>query len=158
MFALLIGIDEYRDKSLNLKGAVADCRNMKEFLEKNLQEVHIEGLLNENATRKGIKKAINDLANHSRIKEFGDPILIYYAGHGAEILPQEAWNLPHSTSKIQMILPHDFIRHPTQGSDEGRGLFDRTLSDLLARLSYHKGDNIVSVVFFRTSDRHFIPV
>ena len=146
MFALLIGVDNYRDKSLNLKGAIADCYNMKQFLEESLQEVHIKWLLNEKASRKGIQEAINDLANDGRIS-FGDPILIYYAGHGSEIVPARKWKLPSDTRKIQIILPHDFIRHPTPGSDEGHGLFDRILSDLLARLSYHKGDNIVSVLF-----------
>ena len=118
--------------------------------------MHIVRLSDAMATRKGIVKAINNLANDNRIS-VGDPILIYYAGHGSEIGPARKWNLPSGTSKIQMILPHDFIVHPTPGSDKGQGLFDRTLSDLLARLSKYKGDNIVSVCFFRTSDRCFIP-
>ena len=147
MLALLIGINEYRDKSIpNLTGATADCDNMEIFLRTNLEEVHIVRLRNEKATRKGIEKAINDLANDNRIS-FDDPILIYYAGHGGEIGPPKAWKVPDGTSKIQMILPHDFIYQRTQGSNEGQGLLDGTLRELLEKLSICKGDNIVSVCF-----------
>ena len=148
MLALLIGIDKYRDKSLNLMRAIADCDNMENFLKTNLEEVHIERLRNEKATRKGIQKAINDLANDNRIS-FDDPILIYYAGHGGEIGPPKSWKVPDGTSKIQMILPYDFIVHRTRGSDEVQGLLDGTLCELLAKLSKSKGDNIVSVCFSR---------
>ena len=125
-----------------MTGAIADCENMKDFLEKSLEEVHIEELHNKKATREGIEKAINGLANHDRIS-VGDPILIYYAGHGSEIDPPEHWNLPYGSRKIQMILPYDY-------DIGGQGLLDVTLRELLTRLSDNKGDNIVSVSFFRT--------
>ena len=56
---------------------------MENFLKTNLEEVHIKWLTDKMATQKGIEKAISNLANDGRIKKFGDPILTYFAGHGA---------------------------------------------------------------------------
>ncbi|KAK0452944.1 uncharacterized protein EV420DRAFT_1481938 [Desarmillaria tabescens] len=110
LFALVIGIDKYHPdhgiKSLN--GAVADADAVKEFLQKSLvvPEQQITILRNEQATRVNIETAIKDLGNNPTIK-MGDPILIFYAGHGAEVNAPSGW---HSTKrKIRMLLPYDFI-------------------------------------------------
>ena len=154
VFALLIGINKYKDKLIqDLNGAIADCEDIKRFLE-NRVNARITSLYDEVATRENILNAITALAFDSSIKK-DDPILIYYAGHGAAVSTPSSWNLPH-TSKIQMILPHDFIVHPTPTpeSREGQGIFDRSLSDLLSVLSDHKGDNIVSA--FRSDPSRLI--
>ena len=83
-FALIIGIDEYANAS-KLSGAVADAKAMKQYLEKHFRvpEANIVSLFNEEASRLEIIKAFRKLRDNELIEK-GDPIVIYYSGHGCE--------------------------------------------------------------------------
>ncbi|KAK0187316.1 caspase domain-containing protein [Armillaria mellea] len=111
LFALVIGIDKYENRSYRLRelnGAVADVDAVYIYLHETLHvpENRIKNLRNEEGTRATIEMEIRNLGDNTAIKE-GDPILIYYAGHGTEANAPPGW--PSVNGKIQMLVPHDFI-------------------------------------------------
>ncbi|KAG6380459.1 hypothetical protein JVT61DRAFT_8601 [Boletus reticuloceps] len=139
MFALIIGIDDYIN-CLKLRGAVADAKAMKQYLEQTLQvpEDHIRTLFDREATRDAIIQAFRDLRNDERIKG-GSPIVIFYAGHGGELPAPVMWLWGAQESKIQCLLPQDY---------EGTiipPIPDRTVGSLIGGIAKVKGDNIVRV-------------
>lgn len=95
IFALVIGIDQYMFPGVqNLEGAVADAESVRNFLSNSTSlstPDHITLLLNERATRSAILDALKSLATDPTIRQ-GDPILIYYAGHGSSKPPPAEWN------------------------------------------------------------------
>lgn len=137
----MIGINDYKyvDK---LHGAVADADAIANFLKTSLgvADDRIRNIRDEEATGSNIRDSIRFLASCDDIQE-GDPILIYYAGHGAEADPPEGW--PSDADKIQMLLPYDFCPDISTPEHE-QGILDITLSILLSQLAKAKGDNIVS--------------
>ncbi|KAF5331748.1 hypothetical protein D9758_017194 [Tetrapyrgos nigripes] len=143
LFALIIGIDEYLDRNIkNLSGAVADADSVRDFL---LQDVgvpqeQIKNLRNSEATRLAIETEIQNLSGSSAIKE-NTPILIFYAGHGAQM---PAGDLPARDGKIQMLVPYDFALAGSE-DERGQGVLDVRLSSLLADLTSKKGDNITCI-------------
>jgi len=95
-------------------------------------------LRNAEATRAAIITALQDFRTDPRI-EIGDPILIYYAGHGSATTPPTAWEA--EDSMIQALVPYDC---GTEIHDrEVHAIPDRTVGALLSRLACDKGDNIV---------------
>ncbi|KAG7440956.1 uncharacterized protein BT62DRAFT_956394 [Guyanagaster necrorhizus] len=146
LYALVIGIDKYlSNKVPDLKGAVADADAVDTFLQETLlvPKDQIKNLRNVDATRVTIETEIKRLGDNSAIKK-DDPILIYYAGHGAEADAPSGW--PSTDKKIQMLVPHDFDPNGSTDSERGQGLLDMRLSHLLADLAMKKSDNI-TVIF-----------
>ena len=147
MFALIIGINNYQSKEfLSLRGAVPDGKEFKDHLIKRLRvpEHQISTLFNEQATRSAIIKAFEDLSKDDRIKE-GDPIFIFYAGHGGQKKPHPDWNEPNP--KIEVIVPYDC----TDDSDSLTpapgfvpSIPDITTAALIDKIADKKGNNIVS--------------
>lgn len=100
---------------------------------------NIKCILDDTATRSSILEHLVRLQLDSRIN-FGDPILIYYAGHGGEARPPSKWAQPI----VQTIIPHDFgaiVKGRTVPS-----IPDRTIGALLGRLAESKGNNIVRLM------------
>ncbi|KAK0486539.1 caspase domain-containing protein [Armillaria novae-zelandiae] len=146
LFALVIGIDKYLSNGIrNLSGAVADADAVNEFLQKTFRvpKEQIKNLRNEEATRMTIETEINVLGQNPAIKK-DDPILIFYAGHGAEANAPFEW--PSASGKIQMLVPHDFITSGSNDSKRGQGVLDMRLSHLLADLAAKKSDNITVIL------------
>ncbi|KAF9240014.1 caspase domain-containing protein [Melanogaster broomeanus] len=145
LFALLIGINSYVSvKFKKLSGAVGDADAMKDYLEKslNVPSNQILYLRDQLATRSAIIEAFDSLQNDSRVKR-GDPILIFYAGHGGELPPSAGWEAGGVGSKIQYIVPHDY--NETVG-EEVYGIPDRTIAALIEGIAQKKGNNI-TVIF-----------
>jgi Caspase domain len=103
----------------------------------------IHNLRDAEATRAAIIGAFCDLRNDSRIQN-GDPILIYFAGHGGECDVPAGWAA--GGSKIQMLIPYDFGTEINNCNVHG--IPDRTVAALLDRLAKEKGDNIVGPISF----------
>jgi hypothetical protein len=140
--ALLIGIDRYKNKienqSIDLAGCEADVKDWSDFL-RNILGVssdQIVTLCNEDATRAKIITGLQHLTGDEKI-EPGDPILIFFAGHGATAPVPDGWHA--GRPKIQMLLPYDF---DSTGRD-GPGLHDYTFNILLRNIADEKGNNIV---------------
>jgi hypothetical protein len=144
LHALIIGIDQYKNADsqtlTNLSGAIADATEVERFL---IQDLHVPPenivtLRDSDATRDHILSQFKQLAENPRI-QFGDPILIFYAGHGALARAPSCWP---SSSNIQMILPHDFLPWTSQEKCE-QGIPDLIIGALLEKIAREKGDNIV---------------
>ncbi|KAE9397465.1 hypothetical protein BT96DRAFT_995803 [Gymnopus androsaceus JB14] len=118
IFALIIGIDEYADVAIpNLEGAVNDANDVQDFLTSFLHPT-------------------------STIISKEDPILIFFAGHGAQAKTPSGW--PGNTEqKLQMLVPHDFVSIGSDDIQRGQGVLSVRLSHLLAHLASKKSDNIV---------------
>ncbi|KIM41992.1 hypothetical protein M413DRAFT_142447 [Hebeloma cylindrosporum] len=138
LFALIIGINYY-DNVRSLRGAAADALSVKEYLENNLgvPSEQIRILLNKSASRAAIIDAFLSIRDDGRIEE-GDPIFIYYAGHGSEIPSPE----PEVGSRLQVLVPRDYC--PTPEKYVGP-IPDRTIGALIAGIAEKKGDNITIV-------------
>ncbi|KIJ46645.1 hypothetical protein M422DRAFT_164927, partial [Sphaerobolus stellatus SS14] len=162
MFALIIGIDSY-PKTTKLKGAVNDAQAFRKYLVDYLHvpdsKRNLTLLLNEKATKANIINNLRALQINSQIN-CGDPILIFFAGHGAEANPPHEWE---SKDKVQLILPYDYALEPLQfkgGQQRNKDLTsitrpgrvlrnviaDRVFGALLNDICRAKGDNI-TVIF-----------
>ena len=141
LFALIIGINNY-DHVRSLRGAVADALSVQDYLKNNLkvpaQQIHM--LLSESASRAAIIEAFKNLREDKRIQE-GDPIFIYYAGHGSE-LP-----VPGSKagSRRRVLVPQDYCATPEKNIPP---IPYHTIEVLIAQIAERKGDNIVSRPIF----------
>ena len=116
---------------------------MKEYLENALRvdKSHIRNLRDSQATRAAIISEFIALETNPDIKP-GDPILIYYAGHGGEATPPTGWEAGGAGSRTQMLIPHDYCTEVD--NRKIYGIPDRSVSALITRVAKVKGDNIVS--------------
>ena len=147
LFALIIGINKYESPNIpTLLGAVPDAEAMRGFLQKHLgvPSAQIRNLRDSEATRAAIINAIEAFSRKDEIKK-GDPILIYYAGHGGSADRPKTWGAG-STDKIELLVPYDFSSSLKDGNPMV-GIPDRILEGLLSRLAKKKGDNIVRQAF-----------
>jgi len=147
LFALIIGINNYQSKEFfRLRGAVPDGKEFKDYLMKRLRvpEGQISTLFGEQATRSAIIQAFKDLSKDNRIKE-GDPIFIFYAGHGAQKTPHPDWKEPNA--KIEVIVPYDCTDdsdRQTPATGFVPSIPDITIAALINEIAREKGNNIVS--------------
>ncbi|KDR80085.1 hypothetical protein GALMADRAFT_92295, partial [Galerina marginata CBS 339.88] len=145
LFALLVGINTYESSDfLDLRSAVQDAFRYKEYLTDRLRvpESQIQVLTNEEASRAAILRGFISLKEDPQIQE-GDPIFIFYAGHGAELESPPGWESGRPNNMIQMLVPQDFC------SDIGKvipGIPDRTVGALLEDIAEKKGNNITVVL------------
>ncbi|KAA1472264.1 hypothetical protein DENSPDRAFT_170741 [Dentipellis sp. KUC8613] len=144
LFALIIGINKYQSYNVPpLKGAVPDANQVESYLKDDLgvSPDNIKNLRDREATRAAIIQELRALSTDDRIRP-GDPIFIFYAGHGSTARAPEGWEA--GGPKIQLICPHDHLEKV-----DGRqvvGIPDRTLGALLSSIAKEKGDNI-TVIF-----------
>jgi hypothetical protein len=150
LFALFIGIDNYVN-ARNLKGAAADARRMKDYMQRTfrLPDDHTKELFNDEASRDNIIAELKALADNESIQR-GDAILIYYAGHGDLIPAPTGWPSGRPDKKIQSIVPQYFCK------DNIDVIPDRTIGNLINMIEEKHGNNIVSrnvshIVSFITS-------
>jgi hypothetical protein len=138
LFALVIGINRYKELRPKLYGAVADANAIIEYLSSKTSASRILSLKDKQATRKAIIKAFKTL-NESKDIEKNDPIMIYFAGHGGEA------QIQGQEEMTQMILPYDASPR-TQNVGELPvilGIPDFEIRKLLNDIALEKGNNIV---------------
>ncbi|KZV66269.1 hypothetical protein PENSPDRAFT_96886 [Peniophora sp. CONT] len=143
LFALLIGVNEYANPNNNLQGAVGDARRVEKFLRAQKPPVSAERIvfLQDSGAKSGdIIASIGSLCTNRYIRH-GDPILIYYAGHGSVLPKPKGWSA--AGPSIQCLSPHD-----ARIEDETVvGVIpDRTFGALLERLANAKGNNITVIL------------
>ncbi|PVF99210.1 hypothetical protein CPB86DRAFT_814161 [Serendipita vermifera] len=144
LFALIIGINKYQSSQIpELEGSVPDAMAMQRYLEDTMgvPSSQITTLHDEEATRDRIIQEFYSLMFHSEIKE-GDPILIYYAGHGSTAPTPTGWEA--GGPEIQFLAPYDCLSN--KDGTIINGIPDRTIGSLLEDLARAKGDNI-TVIF-----------
>lgn len=146
LFAMLIGINKYATSYSNfshLRGTVSDALEFKTYLQDRLGIPSNQiVLLNDKAvTHSKIIEALKDLGNDACI-EVGDAILLYYAGHGAEIDPPK-YREDRARKKIQAIVLHD-CNSINDSGQQVPPIPHYLLRNLLSKVVERKGDNIVS--------------
>ena len=94
-------------------------------------------LLNQSASRSSILSAFVRLRDDPGIKK-GDPILIYYAGHGSEVIFES------EKGYTKALVPQDYSDDPVH---KIYPIPYSTIEALLTQISYEKGNNIVSYSF-----------
>lgn len=134
--ALLVGVDEYREKRFNLRGTVNDANNMRRALQErwHFQPDEILTLTNENATRGNILKAFRDwLVNGSTP---GSRVFFYMSSHGYRIKDPES-NDPNAMA--QTLVPHDVsVEQVGGGLVIKNQIINHEIRDLLAGISDRK--------------------
>jgi hypothetical protein len=140
LFALVIGIGRYAFKQFSdLPGAVPDANEVVNWLVTDLKvpQNQVTLITDEAASRAAIISALEAFRTDDRIHQ-GNPILIYYAGHGSGIPPPEGWECGGPGRKIQILVPQDY--DPEHGT---HGIPDHVLGSLIHRIAEKKGNNIV---------------
>jgi len=138
---LTIGINTYKSRQYrNLSGCLADVDGINEYLQAvlSVNPRNIRSLRDAKATRAAILLELKSFITNHKIQR-GNPILIYFAGHGAEAKSPRGWS--SNNSKTQMLIPHD-CGTKIEGEDV-HGIPDRTLGWILREMADVKGNNIV---------------
>ena len=97
LYILSIGIDQYKDNTINLKYAVKDSKDIEEKILKQAetlykpQDIHYELLTDSNATKTNITSKITELSK--KIKPT-DSFILFAAGHGV-LLQNQYYMLTH---------------------------------------------------------------
>jgi len=141
LFALFIGIDNYSHER-PLRGAVSNAHCMRQYVQHmfKVPDDQIKELLNEGASRENIIAGFRALANNDfqKVKiNWGDAILIFYAGHGDLIITPTGWSSGRRDNMIQSIVPQNFCK------GEVEVIPDRTIGSLIDMIAKKHGDNIV---------------
>ncbi len=127
-----------------LQGAVTDVTLFKDYLENHLgvPRRQIKLLVDEDAIRSAIISAIENLKGNPDI-QYEDAIVIYFAGHGAEINAPHKWECGDRDEKIQAIVPYDCDAMRPDGQ-RVPPIPDHTINCLLSAVAQKHGNNIVS--------------
>ncbi len=96
-YAIVIGIEQYRQKLPRADYAVSDAKLMSEYLSKVMgyPEENIVTLINEHATKSDMEKYFEKWLSNNVEKE--STVLVYYSGHGA----------PNPSSGDAYLVPYD---------------------------------------------------
>lgn len=142
LWALLIGIDEYRDEYVakyNLRGCVNDVEAMRIFLANQLgvPDDHIRVLTNQDATRTAILRAFQEFLIDNPAIATGDQIFFHFSGHGSQMRDPTG------------VEPDGYNETLVAYDSRTPGVYDipdKTLAVLLDRLAAHKGDHITVIL------------
>jgi len=137
---------------------VSDAQSIEQYLLRELKvpPSHITTIYDETATREGILNALQSFHKNHWIAP-GDPIFIYFAGHGGRGAAPPGWS--SEGDKIQLLLPYDTTGAQSSGETIGHGIPDRTIGAILNSLVQVLGDNIVSLhpwIAQRKLIKHFV--
>jgi hypothetical protein len=103
LHVLAIGIDVYKNPSLQLNFARADAESIAQLWKDKggnlFEQVKVTTLLDEQATRAGILEALDRMAAEVRPE---DVFLFYFAGHGS-MLEQEFFFIPTEATRLYQL-------------------------------------------------------
>ncbi|KAK0194157.1 caspase domain-containing protein [Armillaria mellea] len=144
-----MGISEYKFMGYeNLQGAANDADKFEGYLREDLQapKENIISLRDAQATRSAIIDGFTNLIQNPNIVCGRAAIVIYFAGHGAAANKPGEWtDWETSDNTIEMLCPAD-MGLLDEYNNVIEGISDRTISELLLRLSEAKGNNITVVL------------
>ncbi|KAJ7794699.1 caspase domain-containing protein [Mycena olivaceomarginata] len=136
IFAIVVGIDQYKSKEIsNLQGCVRDAASMQEMLSHYSPDAQISSITDAEATRAGILQAFEDhLLNNPCLKR-NDAIVVYFAGKGRRLpAPDGA-----SGRDMDILVPYDY-------GENVPGISDIMIHSLLSDLAQNKGTNITFIL------------
>jgi uncharacterized caspase-like protein len=130
MFAILVGIDNYKHPFAPLNSAVSDARKIETFIKEHFRtpQENITFLQDSDATRERI---IEELSLLQEKCQRNNAILFFFSGYAGRASSDE------SGTPVGMICPIDI-------SEETPGIPDTTLIQLFDAISKSCGSNIVS--------------
>ena len=146
LFALIIGINQYLDPDLQeLECAVHDARAINAFLLDQLQVPpnHIRLLTDSQATYSGILSAFRTHLVENPSIHPGDPIVLYYAGHGSRFIAPDGW--PTDDGNYECICPSDRNTVAADGNTV-EDIADWELGRMLVELASVKESNITVIM------------
>ncbi|KAG8706555.1 hypothetical protein FRC09_002352 [Ceratobasidium sp. 395] len=146
LFALIIGINAYPQLK-PLTGAVADAEAVRQLLIKglNVPPRNINILLDADATRTAIIQGFQALRIDTRIQT-GDPILIFFAGHGGHGIAPPEWMKKYGYKDIQALFPYNYNPNPPESTEDMNCIPDTTVRGLLNDIAKMKGNNITLIL------------
>ncbi|KAF8526989.1 hypothetical protein BU17DRAFT_82508 [Hysterangium stoloniferum] len=141
LFAFIVAIDNYKhgeELQLRPTGAIIDANNIQTYLN-TVYRLKSVILCNQQATHTSIMGALSAIQNNERIQG-GDPILIYFAGHGARESPQDG----KQSGDWHLLLPYDVNIGKT---DRYTGaIYHHDLHHILGQVVGKKGNNITVIL------------
>ncbi|WP_413167546.1 caspase family protein [Capilliphycus salinus ALCB114379] len=140
LYALLVGIDNYRDPVPPLKGCVNDVMAIAAYLQQRITQqdyqLHLQILTEEQATRSAI---INSFKTFLTQAESEDIALFYYSGHGSqEESPPEFWVVEPDRLDETLVCWDS-------RTENGWDLADKELAHLIAQVS-QKNPHLVIIL------------
>jgi len=143
LFALMIGIDDYRAVP-KLRGCVRDVEELKALLINRFKvpAANIVTLTNAQATRQGIIDAFKKNLIENPAIQSGDQILFQYSGHGSQMTSKD----PLEPDGLDETLVAYDSRTRLPGDGYIYDLPDKTLAALLEQLAKVKGNNITIIL------------
>ncbi|PBL03180.1 hypothetical protein ARMGADRAFT_6665 [Armillaria gallica] len=148
IFALVMGISEYKFMGYENLQASNDADKFEGYLREDLQapKENIISLRDAQATRSAIIDGFTNLIQNPNIVCGRAAIVIYFAGHGAVANKPDEWtDWETSDNTIEILCPAD-MGLLDEYNNVIEGIPDRTISELLLRLSEAKGNNITVVL------------
>ena len=160
LYILAVGIDQYRDKSVNLKYAVKDAKDLEEKIKAQSatlykhENIHYSLLTDQEATKTNITGSINELAKNIKPQ---DSFILFVAGHGV-LLQNQYYMLTHNfngeVSESNMISSNEIVEmskkikslsqlfifdtcHAGGVDTIVRGLYDARMSVLAKKMGLH---------------------
>ena len=137
---------QYQSIRRHLSGAIPDAEAMVDFLESHLSvpSSHIRVLKGPEATRQNIINAFQEhLIANPEIK-YGDPMIFYFAGNGAQSAAPKGWQT--NNGMVEYICPWDATAIEENGSDPVYCIPDRTVWALFHELAHLKGNSITAIL------------
>jgi len=116
IWAVIVGVNRYKNTDLNLKSADKDAQAFYDFLRSPaggaVPENHIDLLLNESATERSVRSALNNTVKNA-FEE--DMIILYFACHGLpeddqlyfltyDSDPNDLYSTAFSQTNLEMLL------------------------------------------------------
>jgi hypothetical protein len=121
LHVLAIGVGRHADPSLNLKYPARDAEAMAELFRRSVgplvEQVHITTLLDEQATRQGIRDALQRIAAQTRPQ---DSLVVFLAGHGAA--DRQYYFVPHDLRRQKERFEDDLRTQGLSGDEITAGL------------------------------------
>lgn len=106
-WALVVGISNFKDSSINLKYAAKDATDFKNFLvsKANFKNDHVKLLTDEKATRENIVGLLGDQWLASHVKP-DDLVILYVSSHGSSAADEAGGTnflIAHDTNKNSLL-------------------------------------------------------
>jgi len=138
IFALTVGIDQYKSGSIwNLESCVDDAKSISRWLRHDLgvPKNHVCLLLDKQATAQNVVDSFMSHLVKNPVIERGDPILIYWAGHGSVI------------GRTQLLCTYDHLNTCDAGKKRRvSGISNHIMHGLITELAKEKGNNITLIL------------
>ncbi len=140
LHVVAIGINAYRDATMNLTYARPDAESLVQFFKdaKNttlFSSSNVTALMDEAATGEAIKKALADVAAQAKPE---DVVFLYMAGHGETAAPDEAGDDDPNAPQNFYFLPYEMRQMVMKKRVREFGLSGAEINALISKIPARK--------------------